>query len=494
MPDIVTVLENSTDNSAGVTLRDMRLVVIAPTFNHGSAMSQVLAALALTPHPTIVVNDGSTDSTAHLLSEWLATHPRPDHRDVLAHTHNRGKAAALRTGFARARERGFTHALTIDTDGQHDVSDIHALLAASLRAPTSLIVGGRSQSDSDSPAASRIGRAISNWLVWCESGVRINDSQSGLRIYPLGARETLSGSASRYGYETQVISRAGWHGVPVVEIPVRCIYAVPGGRTTHFRLIHDTLLAVQMHAALLARAILFVPADHAPSTHSPESPRLTGSITGRLLRWLSPRRLIAMARGEPKARKQIAASVGVGLLIATLPIYGIKTPVCLWLAGRFRLHPLLVIGVSSLCTPPLNYLFIFASIFAGRLLLHGTWPTGLAEQITNTGVLELLGEVAVELILGSVAVGVALGLLGYYLSLALLARIPAVPAAPAALAAPATPATVVWPHRSLTPPHQPAIQPLHQPAMQPLRQSKPASHALPQCVETPAVAVLASQA
>lgn len=478
-------LENSTDNSAGVTLRGMRLVVIAPTFNHGSAMSHVLAALALTPHPTIVVNDGSTDSTAHLLSEWLATSPRPDLRDVVVHAHNRGKAAALRSGFEHARDRGFTHALTIDTDGQHDVSDIHALLAASVRAPTSLIVGGRSQSDSDSPAASRIGRVISNWLVWCESGVRIDDSQSGLRIYPLNARATLGGSANRYGYETQVISRAGWHGVPVIEIPVRCIYAVPGGRTTHFRLIFDTLLAVQMHAALLARALLFVPADHAPSTDSLTTHHQTGSIPGRLLRWLSPRRLIAMARGEPKARKQIAASVGVGLLMATLPIYGIKTPVCLWLAGRFKLHPLLVIGVSSLCTPPLNYLFIFASIFTGRFLLHGTWPTGLAEQITNTGVLELLREVAVELILGSVAVGVALGLLGYYLSLVLLKRIPA--AAPA-LASPglAAPALASAP-ALLTPPHQPVF---HQPS----HQLKPAAHALPPYVETPAVAVLASQA
>jgi uncharacterized protein (DUF2062 family) len=401
-----------------------RLVVIAPVFNHGRAIGAVLDALAAERHAVIVVNDGSTDSTARVLDTWLSRSPGAHQREVIAHSRNLGKAAALRAGFLRARERGFTHALTIDTDGQHDVRDVDGVVRAAANTPNGLIVGGRDLGAGNAPAASRIGCTISNWLVWCESGVRLGDTQSGMRIYPLRAIDNLDGGASRYGFETQVITRAGWFGVPVVEVPIRCIYAPPGpgGRDSHFRLVFDSLLAMRMHAALLTRALFFVPADRAPVTA--EMVRPTGSIPGRLIRWFSPRRLVAMARGDARGRKRLAASVGVGLVMAAMPVYGIKTALCLWLAGRFRLHPLAVIGVSSLSTPPLGLFFIVASICAGHLLMRGSWPPGLAAQIKSAGFLDLLGTAAVEWAVGSMVVGAALGLLGYVLALALLSRVP----------------------------------------------------------------------
>lgn len=235
-----------------------RWVVIAPSYNHAMAVGQVLHDLASHHLPIIVVNDGATDDTDNVLDRWLDT-PSASLRRVIRHDVNQGKAAALRSGFAEAIRLGFTHAATIDTDGQHEVADLVELIQFSSHHEGSLVIGARSRAGSDAPIASRIGRALSNGLVRIESGVSVADSQSGMRVYPLVHMHTLGGRASRYGFETEVLVRAGWHCVPVIEMPIRCIYRVPGGRKTHFRFWRDTLASIGMHARLLVRAMLMRP-------------------------------------------------------------------------------------------------------------------------------------------------------------------------------------------------------------------------------------------
>ncbi|MFZ4576006.1 MAG: glycosyltransferase family 2 protein, partial [Phycisphaerales bacterium] len=314
----------------------VRVAIVAPAFNHAAALSAVLDSLAATRLPTIVVNDGSTDETAAIVASWSG-----EGRWVVTHPINAGKGGALRSGFEEARRRGFTHAATIDTDGQHDPSDLARLLELLDAHPDSLIIGARSGGDR-APGKSEIGRRISNALVRLESGVIVDDSQSGMRLYPLNLVGDLTVRAGRYGFETEVIVRAGWRGIPIVETPIRCIYDVPGGRTTHFRVGQDSLSAAAMHARLLLRGLwpdrARLPARGA-NAH-------TGSIPRRLLRWLSPVRLWDMLRGAGPERERAAASFGVGVLMAVLPLYGVKTVLCLWLSDRLRLHPLAVIGAS----------------------------------------------------------------------------------------------------------------------------------------------------
>ncbi len=392
-----------------------RWVVVAPTYNHATALAGVLQALAGHNLPIIVVNDGAADNTRNILDEWLKAYDSGPMRRVVTHDANRGKAAALRTGFAEAARLGYTHALTIDTDGQHDVADLVALTAVSMQNKDALVIGARTSAGARAPIASRIGRTFSNGLVWIEGGVSVRDSQSGMRVYPLSHMHALAGRASRYAFETEVIVRAGWHGLPVVESPIRCIYALPGGRTTHFRLWRDTVDSIGMHAGLLTLALL--PGPSRTRTTGDDS---TGTLPRRLGRWFSPRRLLRMARGDAASRERLAASVGVGLLMATLPVYGVKTVVCLWLAGRFRLHPLAVVSISSLSTPPLGFVFVALSIAVGGLLLHGHLPDLTAISVNTATQWSTLNSLFAEWILGSVSVGAALGASGYALMRALL--------------------------------------------------------------------------
>ena len=396
------------------------IVIVAPTFNHAPALAAVLQSLDPLGFPIIVVNDGATDHTPAVLAQWLAGRNLPQPRLVVAHTSNRGKADALRSGFQEAIRLGFTHALTIDTDGQHDAADLPRLVEAARNRPEALVVGARSRNTDSAkpPWPSRVGRAISNRLVWLESGVRVTDSQSGMRVYPLAEMKFLSGHAARYGFETEVLTRAGWRAVPVVQTPIRSVYDPPGGRTTHFGLVRDSLAAAAMHARLLALALL---PGHARLADGHEDPG-TGSIPSRLAAWFSPRRAWRMARAGEESQERLAASLGVGLLMATLPVYGVKTATCLWLSKRFRLHPLVVIATSSLSTPPFGLVFALLSICVGSLVLRADWPAITLRQLEASGAWHIMRTMLWEWVVGSVIAGTVLGLSGYWGARVMLAR------------------------------------------------------------------------
>ncbi|MBS0197022.1 MAG: DUF2062 domain-containing protein [Planctomycetes bacterium] len=419
--------------SASSPVGSQRFVVVCPTFNNDGALPGVLTGVMRLGLPVIVVNDGSTDATSSILGTWASG---PD-RHVITHERNRGKAAALHTGFAKASALGFTHALTIDSDGQHVPSDLQLLIARSAENPRALIVGARPGRTAGCPAGSIIGRRLSNHFVWITSGVRVDDSQSGLRSYPLDLVEALGSKSGRYAFETEVLIRAGWAGARVVEVPISGVYKVPGGRVTHFRVGRDTWDAIRMHAMLLGRSVL--PGDPVPrATWSNTTPAThfsgsTGTVLRRACWWLGPRRLFEMATGDAGSRERLAASVAAGVFMAVAPLYGVKTIVCLWLAAKFRLHPAVVIAVSSLSTPPVGFVFVFLSLFVGHTLLHGAFPTLETLPAWSTFKLADARALLWEWIAGAAVVGSTLALLSYA-ALRIVLRTRATPRVPGAAA------------------------------------------------------------
>jgi len=230
-------------------------VVIAPTFNNAGTLEAVLRSVEGLGFALIVVNDGSTDATSKALEAWCGERGTGENRNVIHHDHNRGKADALRTGFAEAARLGFSHAITIDTDGQHDAADLVKLVAMAKSNPAAMVVGARPTDGGAYPIKSRVGRSISNALVRAESGARVSDSQCGMRVYPLASTRTLACAAGRYGFETEILARAAWAGIALIEAPIRCIYHVAGGRVSHFRPVRDSMSAIAMHARLLLASI-----------------------------------------------------------------------------------------------------------------------------------------------------------------------------------------------------------------------------------------------
>ena len=388
-----------------------RFAVVAPTFNHGRSVGAVLGAVrvALPGVAVVAVNDGSTDDTAVTL-QTCGVH-------VVTHPANRGKAAALRSGFAKAAELGCTHAATIDTDGQHNAADLPAVLAASAANPTALVLGERERGIDGCPRGSRVGRILSNVMVRLESGLIVGDSQCGLRVYPLELTRKLGGRGDRdrrYGFETAVLTRFAWAGLPVVRVPVGCVYKVPGGRVSHFRPVRDSVAGGLMHVGLLHRALL--PAVRIGGEK-------TGTLFGRFVHWMNPMRVWRQVRTDRAARRRFAASLGFGVFIALLPLYGVKTCVCLAVARLLRMEPLAMLASSSaVSAPPVGPLLAVGSIALGSVLLRGEVPDLSLYDPRDHGMLGVLRVVAAEWAVGGLILGTLLGLLAYGVAKAFLVR------------------------------------------------------------------------
>jgi hypothetical protein len=257
--------------------------VVAPTFNNARTLREIVMCVTKLGLPVFVVNDGSTDGTAAVL-ETLRSEAGVH---VVTHGRNLGKAAALNSGFAAAAAAGCTHAVSIDTDGQLDPDEIPRLLEAARRSPRALVLGTRDDQAADYPQRSRLGRRASNLLVRMECGLRVGDSQCGFRVYPLELVRFVRCSAGRYGFETEILTRAGWAGAGVEEVPVSCTYQSPAQRVSHFRPWRDSLRAVGMHVRLLARAV--APWPHARwGDHATRGPRQTA--WRRMVEWVNPAR------------------------------------------------------------------------------------------------------------------------------------------------------------------------------------------------------------
>ena len=214
----------------------MNPALIIPAYNHGPRLSAVLADARTLHLPLIVVDDGSDDNTKEILAR-LAEQPEYADLTVLRHPENRGKGAALLTGFAEAVAQGRDWALCMDADGQHRALDAARLLDAARKHPgRPLVLGARLGMEGEHvPWTSRAGRGFSNFWVWACGGPRCADSQSGLRLYPLPEIVDVPCRARRYQYEVEVLVRARWAGMPVTEVAVGVVYQPKGERVSHFR-------------------------------------------------------------------------------------------------------------------------------------------------------------------------------------------------------------------------------------------------------------------
>lgn len=224
-----------------------RIAVVIAVYNHGGTVGEVIQKTRATGLPVIVVDDGSTDATGKIVREACGIHR-------IKHPENRGKGAALMSGFAAAaRIAGW--AVTLDADGQHLPEDIGRFVEKAASGTRAIWVGRR-RGMTAAPWTSRFGTGFSNFWVWASGGPWIGDSQSGFRMYPLPETLALSVLAERYDYEIEVLVKAARAGIPIKETQVRVIYDPPGTRVSHFRPMRDFLRNSRTFSRLIFRRIL----------------------------------------------------------------------------------------------------------------------------------------------------------------------------------------------------------------------------------------------
>jgi glycosyltransferase involved in cell wall biosynthesis len=227
----------------------LRCAIVIPSYNHGTKVREVVEKCLRLRLPVIVVDDGSTDSTPHVLASLSGI-------TVIRHKENLGKGASLLTGFAAAL--GFADwAITIDSDGQHEPEEILSLIRGLQGPQRPLVIGKREgMGHGNVPWTSRWGRRFANAWVWASCGRWLSDAQSGFRIYPLPETLRLGARARRFQFEVEVLVLAVWGGIPIIEAPVHAIYGPREERISHFRPWLDFWRNTKTFARLIATRIL----------------------------------------------------------------------------------------------------------------------------------------------------------------------------------------------------------------------------------------------
>ena len=229
---------------------DMRLGVVIPCYEHGSTIGAVVAGVAPSGLPCLLVDDGSGPATREALEALAKRHAFVE---VLRRDENGGKGAALRLGYRAAAERGWDGVIQLDADGQHDAADVPRFADAMQRHPGALVLGVP-VFDASVPRARLYARQLSRGLVWaaCRSRV-IPDPLCGFRGIPLAVTLAVLDrveTGDRMEFEPEIAVRLVWAGVPVVTLPTRVVY--PPGGLSHFRFSRDYPLLASLYLRLLA--------------------------------------------------------------------------------------------------------------------------------------------------------------------------------------------------------------------------------------------------
>lgn len=221
---------------------NIRPLLAVPTFDNPATIVDVVTGLLReVTEPLLVIDDGSQIPVAKLLADAGLMAAAAGRLSVVRHERNRGKGAALKTAFAWALERSFTHVLTLDGDGQHLAEQAKPLLEAAESKPWNLIVGVRVFPETNVPGVSRFGREFSNFWIHYETGIRVRDSQSGMRVYPLFFVQSQSFLTNRYDFEVEAMTRLLWAGVDLTEVEIQCAYPPADQRVSHFKKFRDNV-------------------------------------------------------------------------------------------------------------------------------------------------------------------------------------------------------------------------------------------------------------
>ncbi|MBA5705857.1 glycosyltransferase family 2 protein [Pseudomonas fulva] len=230
---------------------------VIPVYNHEQAVPAVVDDLLRAGLPCVLVDDASDAGCAQVLARLA------EQRDVFLVTLpvNQGKGGAVMAGLREAGRLGFSHALQVDADGQHDLGDVQTFLEHSRHAPQALVCG-YPQYDASVPKGRLYARYLTHVWVWINSlSLQIPDSMCGFRIYPLPATLALIDNVrlgKRMDFDPEILVRLAWRNQPMRWLPTRVHYPQDG--LSHFRLVHDNALISKMHAKLFFGMLVRAPA------------------------------------------------------------------------------------------------------------------------------------------------------------------------------------------------------------------------------------------
>ena len=373
----------------------LKVCILVPTFNNAKTLAPLITELLAFEAYIIVINDGSTDDTKKILARFPGIHS-------VSYYSNRGKGYALRMGFQIAVKQGFEYAISIDSDGQHFTKDISAFLDILETNSGSLIIGARNMDQNSVPAKSSFGHRFSNFWFRVETGIELPDTQSGFRLYPVSRLQNMTFITCRFEFEIEVIVRAAWKGIPVISVPVSVYYAPPGERISHFRPFIDfTRISILNTFLVLISFIYIRPRD----------------LLRRLFLKHKWKEVLVDELFDPaQSDLRKSVSVGFGILMGIVPIWGFQLIAAIFFAVILRLNKGLVIVFANISIPPMIPIIIYTSYQFGAFWMpNSTHSISLTKSLSLSAIRYNFKQYLAGSISLAITAGIVAGLISFVL-------------------------------------------------------------------------------
>jgi len=362
----------------------MNWCVVIPTYNNEKTLETILQDVLQITDDIIVVNDGSIDNTLSVIQRFSSV-------QSISYPQNRGKGYALMKGFEKAVQEGYRYAITLDSDGQHLADDLHKFLEKVEKNPDSLIVGTRSLPTDKMSHGSSFANKFSNFWFRLISGIRLPDTQSGYRLYPLDLLKGMHFYTHRYEFELEVLVRASWKGIHITDVPITVYYPPPEDRISHFRPVKDFIRISLLNSVFVIVALFYV---------KPFS----------FLKYLKKENIVEFIKKHilhsGDSIPKIAFSVMLGIFMGIAPIWGYQLITAIALAYLFKLNKFIVIVAANISIPPMIPPILYLSY------LTGGWILNMEHQLTlNSNIsLDTIRDNLFQYVVGSLVFGSFLSL------------------------------------------------------------------------------------
>jgi len=370
-------------------LSDLKCCVLIPTNNNGHTLKKVIDSVLQYTKNIIIVNDGSTDSTASILLNYS------DLDQIHFHT-NKGKGMALRAGFKKGFDLGYEYAITIDSDGQHYADDIPVFVEELEKEGDALLIGSRNMDHESIPKNSSFGNKFSNFWFWAETGIRLTDTQSGFRLYPLKVLNDIPFYTTKFEFEIESIVKVSWRGVPVKNVPIKVLY--PKDRVSHFRPIKDFARISVLNTWLILVALLYI------------KPR---DLYRKMKRIGIRRYFVDNVLKSTDSPMKKSVSITLGVFIGLTPFWGLHGVISLFLAAIFKLNKTIAFTFSNISIPPLIPFIVYGSLELGSFILGTEVKIDLKNISENVKLLTQIKEYLVGSFVLAIVLSTLFGLTGY---------------------------------------------------------------------------------
>ncbi len=347
------------DIQSHISSLEENFCVIIPTYNNASKIEAVIKEVLLQTKNVIVVNDGATDNTLQLLEKFKNI-------EIISYPQNKGKGYAIKKGFKKAIELGFANAITIDSDGQHCAEDIPKFIEANKQKKDSIIIGTRSIIKGKISRKSSFANNISNFWFLVITGIKLDDTQSGFRLYPIKVMKHILTLTRRYEFEIEIMVKASWQNIPIESIPISVIYPPEKERITHFRPVVDFVRISLLNSWLVFLSLTFF-----------KPFAFIKKINRKNIVDFFNQNLVKTNDNNFK----IVGSIMFGVFMGIIPLWGYQLITAIALAYVFKLNKLIVGVAANISITPMIPVIIYLSYLTGGIVMG----TDIAKLPFNAG-------------------------------------------------------------------------------------------------------------